>query len=249
VVLPETLGKVDESAISRRQGEPATGAVAIDDRRQVFAVRECPELQGLQLAHQGRHLDRPGRVQLIPTGSRPRDAERWHAEVRRRGAVLDALRAWSPPPAHGTSTAELSDPLMVMLWGVTPQRSAAWLTESQAGSGILTGLAASPGVGVGPARVVHSPEQLAEVLEGEVLVAPVTSPGWAPVFSRVSAVVTDVGGVMSHAAIVCREYGLPGVTATVDATRRIVTGQRLRVDGTRGTVTLLDEPTDQGGQH
>lgn len=180
------------------------------------------------------------------TGSQPRDAERWHAEVQRRGAALDVLRAWSPPPALGTATAEVSDPLMVMLWGVTPQRSADWLAESTAGSGILTGLAASPGIGEGPARVVHSPEQLSDVREGEVLVAPVTSPGWAPVFNRVSAVVTDVGGVMSHAAIVCREYGLPAVTGTVDATRRIVTGQRLRVDGTRGTVTLLDEPTDQG---
>jgi len=94
---------------------------------------------------------------------------------------------------------------------------------------------------------VHSPAQLAEVRDGEVLVAPVTSPGWAPVFGRVAAIVTDVGGVMSHAAIVCREFGLPAVTGTVDGTRRITTGDRVRVDGTRGTVTVLDVANSETG--
>jgi pyruvate, water dikinase len=92
----------------------------------------------------------------------------------------------------------------------------------------------------GPARVVRSVDQIGEVRDGEILVCGSTSPAWAPIFSRISATVTDIGGVMSHTAIVCREYGLPAVVGTGRATARIKTGQRIRVDGTAGTVTVLD---------
>jgi len=82
---------------------------------------------------------------------------------------------------------------------------------------------------------------MAEVQEGEILVAPITAPSWAPLFGKIRATVTDVGGIMSHAAIVCREYGLPAVTGTASATRRIRTGQWIRVDGDNGRVTVLGE--------
>ena len=67
-----------------------------------------------------------------------------------------------------------------------------------------------------------------------------TAPSWAPVFGKIAATVTDVGGIMSHAAIVCREYGLPAVTGTAFGTKTIKTGQRVRVDGNAGTVTVID---------
>ena len=82
-------------------------------------------------------------------------------------------------------------------------------------------------------------DQLGDVRDGDILVCPITSPAWAPIFSNVQAVVTDIGGVMSHAAIVCREYGLPAVVGTGRATSEIETGQQLRVDGTSGVVTIL----------
>ena len=74
-------------------------------------------------------------------------------------------------------------------------------------------------------------EEIADVRDGDILVCPITSPAWAPIFSNVRAVVTDIGGVMSHAAIVCREYGLPAVVGTGRATAQIRTGQTIRVDG------------------
>jgi pyruvate,water dikinase len=92
----------------------------------------------------------------------------------------------------------------------------------------------------GKARVVIDVEQIAAVRDGDVLVCPITSPAWAPIFSSVKAVVTDIGGVMSHAAIVCREYGLPAVVGTGRATAEIQTGQTVRVDGSNGVVTILD---------
>lgn len=76
--------------------------------------------------------------------------------------------------------------------------------------------------------------------DGDILVCPVTNPSWGPVFGRIKAAVSDIGGTMSHAAIVAREYGLPAVVGTGQATKRITTGMRLRVDGDRGIVTILD---------
>ena len=83
-------------------------------------------------------------------------------------------------------------------------------------------------------------EEISGVRDGDVLVCTITSPAWAPIFTKVRAVVTDIGGVMSHAAIVCREYGLPAVVGTGRATSTIRTGQLLRVDGSAGTVTILE---------
>ncbi len=83
-------------------------------------------------------------------------------------------------------------------------------------------------------------EELDELETGEILVCPITAPSWAPVFSRIKAAVSDVGGIMSHAAIVSREYGLPAVVGTGFGTKTIKTGQRLRVDGDNGMVEILD---------
>ncbi|MFC7137828.1 PEP-utilizing enzyme [Halobaculum litoreum] len=79
------------------------------------------------------------------------------------------------------------------------------------------------------------------VLEaGEVLVAPYTDPGWTPLFTAAAAVVTEVGGRLTHGSLVAREYGIPSVVAVADATTVLRTGERVRVDGTAGTVELLE---------
>ena len=81
--------------------------------------------------------------------------------------------------------------------------------------------------------------QLDEVQEGDVLICRLTAPSWAPVFPRIKAAVTDVGGLMAHAAIVAREYGLPAVVGTGIGTTVIETGQMVEVNGARGTVRIL----------
>jgi pyruvate,water dikinase len=103
----------------------------------------------------------------------------------------------------------------------------------------LQGVGASSGVAEGPARVVLRTSEIEQVQDGEILVCPATAPAWAPVFGRVRGIVSDVGGMMSHAAILCREYGIPAVLGTSSGTRRIATGDLVRVDGDRGTVQLL----------
>ncbi len=167
---------------------------------------------------------------------------RWPARIDARRATLDALKAWTAPPALGIPPEVVTEPFTVMLWGITSDSVSAWLRsgDGEGQEGVLTGFAASPGLVEGPARVIFSADEIADLEEGDILVAPLTAPSWAPVFGKIKATVTDVGGMMSHAAIVCREYGLPAVTGTAFGTAKIKTGQMLRVDGNTGTVTILE---------
>ena len=102
----------------------------------------------------------------------------------------------------------------------------------------LKGVAASPGSVTARARVLHGPEDFHRMSPGEVLVAPLTTPAWTPLFARAAAIVTDIGGPLSHGSIVAREYGIPAVLGTESATRRIHDGQLVTVDGDAGLVTL-----------
>ena len=111
------------------------------------------------------------------------------------------------------------------------------------GGQLLRGLAASPGSYVGRARVLHTPVDGADLEPGEVLVASAISPGWAPLLLAAGALVTEIGGALSHGAIIAREYGLPAVLNVADATRCIRTGQLVHVDGSQGVVRLLGEVT------
>ena len=95
-----------------------------------------------------------------------------------------------------------------MLWGITSERIESWLNPDP---DEVVGVAASSGVVEGTARVLFDVAQIAELREGEILVVPVTAPSWAPVFAKIKAAVSDIGGSMSHAAIVAREYGMPAV--------------------------------------
>lgn len=113
-----------------------------------------------------------------------------------------------------------------------------------AGEATLSGLAASAGVARGPARLVLGQEQFDRLRRGDVLVCPSTAPAWTPLFSLAAAVVTDIGGPLSHAAIVAREYGLPAVLGTGCATRVLRDGEPLEVDGSSGRVTRMGGPTE-----
>ena len=90
-------------------------------------------------------------------------------------------------------------------------------------------------------RVLHSPEQGAQLQSGEILVAVTTNVGWTPIFPRVAAVVTDVGAPLSHAAIVARELGIPAVVGCFNATSTLKTGDRIRVDGGQGIVEVIEK--------
>lgn len=111
-------------------------------------------------------------------------------------------------------------------------------SERRDGKIVLKGVGTSGGVVTAPACVVYDPEDFGKFKPGDVLVAVTTTPAWTPLFTMASAVVTDIGGPLSHSSIVAREYGIPAVMAARTATHDIQTGQKITVDGSAGTVTI-----------
>jgi phosphohistidine swiveling domain-containing protein len=158
---------------------------------------------------------------LMPDEGRERVAE--------RRQVWEIHRRTVPPSAFD----QLSDGRL--------RPAAPSVAPGSGGGQLLHGLAASPGSHIGRARVLRTPADGAGIEPGEVLVAPATSPGWSPLLLAAGGLVTEVGGTLSHGAIIAREYGLPAVLNVADATRRIRPGQLVRVDGSRGTVQLLED--------
>lgn len=160
-------------------------------------------------------------------------------EVARRKKIIDALSTAAPKPAFNEPPAVVTEPFTIMLWGITTESVQGWLSSGET-TNQLKGMAASAGKVEGIARVINNPEELGLLQQGEILVTRVTAPSWAPVFGKIKATVTDIGGMMSHAAIVCREYGLPAVTGTGSASTTIKTGDLIQVDGSTGEVVILE---------
>jgi phosphohistidine swiveling domain-containing protein len=107
------------------------------------------------------------------------------------------------------------------------------------GGGALRGVGASPGIAEGTARVVSGPDDFSRVEPGDVLVTTTTTPAWTPLFPSLAALVTATGGILSHAAVVAREYRLPAVVGVPDAVESIPDGARVRVDGATGSIAVL----------
>ena len=105
-------------------------------------------------------------------------------------------------------------------------------------AGMLTGSPVSPGVVEGVVHVVFDP-RTAQLAPGEILVCPGTDPAWTPLFLSAGGLVMEVGGLMTHGSVVAREYGIPAVVGVHQATQRLKTGQRVRVDGSAGRVIVL----------
>lgn len=174
-------------------------------------------------------------------GLPPRGTKRWRPLIAERKAALEVWADMESSPALGEVPDMIDDPAIVMLWGITRDSLDQWLNAGEENPNEIKGFAASSGVVEGTARVVRSVQEISRLQEGDILVCQVTNPTWAPVFQKIAAAVSDIGGSMSHAAIVAREYGLPAVVGTGKATTRIPDGARIRVDGARGLVTILEE--------
>jgi rifampicin phosphotransferase len=106
----------------------------------------------------------------------------------------------------------------------------------ETGAGVIEGLGVSPGLAEGLARVILGPEGIPDIEPGEVLVCPTTDPSWAPAMLLAAGLVIDIGGALSHGAIVARELGVPCVINTGTGTTTLRTGDHLKVDGTTGRV-------------
>jgi pyruvate,water dikinase len=156
------------------------------------------------------------------------DAEQLKRNAHERREQWKQNQTLKPPVLH---------PGLFRVFGLRLTR---WMPEYGAAGGgnAIRGVPVSPGRVTAPASVVHSVEEFDRMRAGSVLVAPITSPAWTPLLSMAAAVVTDIGGVLSHASIVAREYGIPAVIGAGVASRRIADGQIVTVDGYTGCVTI-----------
>jgi len=175
-------------------------------------------------------LPEPGEVFFLRRDELVEAADR-RAILRERHAAWQRSSRLSPPLVVGT---------LSKYWEAY-YRSVAEAFRSPGGEdGTFRGGAASPGRATGPVCVVRSASEFAKLRSGDVLVCQVTTPAWTALFGRAAAVVTDTGSVASHSSIVAREFGIPAVVGTVDATARLRDGQRVTVDGSAGVVIVHD---------
>ncbi|MGH6924282.1 MAG: PEP-utilizing enzyme [Propylenella sp.] len=237
----------------------------LDDARRIYRLREERDhyndgwaigLLRLALLHAGRRLVERGRIDdpeyildavrdevqamLLGTGGPSNDELRRRTEWRRSANASDVPQRlgfpkapslpkdWLPPPQ-----ARLVRALETFLSGLFSGGSE---PETQA---TVRGIPVSPGIYEGRARLVLSPDDFATVAYGDILVTRSTSPYFNVLLPLLGGIVTDHGGALSHAAIVSREYGIPGVVGTKTATRAIKDGDRLRIDGDAGEVLVL----------
>jgi pyruvate,water dikinase len=149
----------------------------------------------------------------------------------------DASAGAAPLPVQSPASSPVSSPASSPA-PKQPPRSIPPVEAQASSTQSIRGLAASPGQCVGAVRVLESPAEAADLKTGEVLVTRMTTPDWVPAMRRAAGIVTDAGGVTSHAAIVARELGIPCVVGTREATKRLVTGMAVTVDGTSGIVTM-----------
>ncbi|MEM1239232.1 MAG: PEP-utilizing enzyme, partial [Cyanobacteria bacterium P01_H01_bin.26] len=144
--------------------------------------------------------------------------------IATRRQQRQADRRWSAPYlVYG------KDPIVLSM----PRR-----TAEQTGQ-LLTGIGASPGTLEGEVQVLSTLDTTVPISQSTILVVPYTDAGWAPLLANLGGLIAEVGGQLSHGAIVAREYGIPAVMDVADATQRLRTGQRVRIDGQRGTVEIL----------
>jgi phosphohistidine swiveling domain-containing protein len=161
---------------------------------------------------------------LALAGERAALYERWKAMRRELPTIV------------GRAPEQHADPIMQEIFGITGED----LGQMDDGGEptVLHGMAVAPGRATGRARVVTAPEALAAVETGDILVCEATTPAWTHVFARIAGCICNVGGSLTHAAIVSREYGVPCVTAVPDATAAIPTGALVEVDGSEGVVVI-----------
>jgi pyruvate,water dikinase len=162
------------------------------------------------------------------------DPSTFRAVIDERGALFDRYTAVEP---RFFITSQDEVPTIEELEADQAARAA---VPAAVPGDVLTGASGCQGVARGRARVVMDPADAVDLEPGEVLVAPITDPAWTPLFLPSAAVVVNVGALMSHAVIVSRELGIPCVVSVDDATSRIPNGALVEVDGTAGTVTILE---------
>lgn len=215
--------------------------------RGLFGARETPKLTLVRVIDAARSAQRRTGGDLVEAGVLDTADDAFYLDFAETRQAALQLETAEPTATHA-------------LRALVADRRAAYERESRrrqvprvllgdghaffegmsAGKDALHGAPVSPGVAEGVVRVVLDPRD-ARIEPGEILVCPGTDPAWTPLFLIAAGLVTEVGGMMTHGSVVAREYGIPAVVGVHDATSRLTTGARIRIDGSSGAIELLDE--------
>lgn len=237
---PEKLATMRELYTAAQDSYPITEDHAFYiDQLGVALLRKFTKAFGQRLAEKGLIDDAEDVYYLFADEAKATMADGIdrHDLVTERKAYFAATEQLEVPGALGTMPEMTGPPdpwfdaVAVRLLGIKPP-------ATEVDPLVVDGVAGSPGVYTGVARVVRSLFEAGDLEDGEVMVCEMTLPPWVPMFSVAGAVVADVGGIMSHCAIVAREFDLPAVVGSIDGTARIQTGMVVTVDGTNGKVYL-----------
>jgi phosphohistidine swiveling domain-containing protein len=197
--------------------------------RAYHAVRRFVIEAGLRLHRMTRLADADDvfmlhTEEIVAAARSDHDAARLAESIRFRRLMYRGYRGLEPPGELGKGVAQRA-----------PGR------DEASDASVLKGIGCSAGIIAAPVRVVTTLERADTLKPGEILVTRFTDPGWTPVLGLVSGIVTEVGGLLSHAAVIGREYGIPAVLNVPGATQVLKTGQRIEIDGTEGTVRILED--------
>lgn len=154
----------------------------------------------------------------------------------RRRTIHDRLSRWTPPAAAGIMPASITDPVVAMLWGIDDRLLEGWRRPDQF---CLHGIGASAGIAEGPVVRVRTASDLDRIQKGDIVVCRTLIPAWTSAFARAGAVVSEIGGMLSHGAICCRERGVPAVASVPSALETLVDGMQIQVDGFSGRIQLV----------
>jgi pyruvate,water dikinase len=201
-------------------------------------------LQARGLIHDAAHIVDAGldemRSLLTDSGGPSADELAERAQYRAEHSAKDAPAELGSPPTPPPDPSGLPPAIGRLMRAVGISLGALFgSSEEQHEDDLLRGLAASRGVYEGPARRISGPSEFGRIVKGDVLVTEATTEAFNILLPLLGAIVTDNGGLLSHSAIVAREYGIPGVVGTREATLRIADGTRVRVNGDAGEVTVL----------
>ncbi len=242
----ELEAEIDQMLASVDEGTRGLFAAALRCGRLHAAGRERTKTNCIAVVHEMRlaclelaqrhvasgHLDEPDALFMLTErelDSFVADPSAWGSVLAGRLETYRTLFEYEPPfVTHGAPPH----------WSTWPRRSGGG--ELASVGAVLTGISGSPGIVRGRARVVTDPSDPRGLSAGEILVAPLTDPAWTPLFVTASGVVVDVGAQITHAVIVSRELGLPCVVSVTGASRMIPDGALIEVDGTAGTVTVIE---------
>lgn len=227
---PETLARFDDVlALARRIGPLSEGHNYWIDRAALAHLRRLVMRVAARLARD-KVIDHPADIFYLRRAEVPdllREPRSRQDVVQRRRAEHEADRGLSPASRLGGAGTSPDD---------HPRFTAPDATPGDDG---IKGMGASAGIARGPARIVLDVDGFGRVQPGDIIVCRSSNPSFVPIFSIAAGLITNVGGLLSHAAVVAREFGLPAVVGVADATTRIVDGQDVEIDGTTGAIQVF----------